>query len=117
MTDPFRRLNDLWARYADACEPPQPSADFMPGVWRKIEARRGFLYHLRFYSRRLAATAAAFSLFLIALHYVPASAPPRDVYSMTYMDTLEADSSPEVMAYAVSSSSLDPFNAQQGDSR
>ena len=99
MLDPFRGLNDLWARYADACTTPEASADFMPGVWRKIEARRGFVYQLQAYSRRLAATAAAFSLLLIALHFAP-STQTREVYMMTYMDTLEADSAPEVMAYA-----------------
>ncbi|MEP7365484.1 MAG: hypothetical protein ABI972_19700 [Acidobacteriota bacterium] len=99
MFDPFRGWNDLLERYADACTPAEPSADFMPGVWRKIEARRGFLFQLQSYSRRLAATAAAFSALLIVLHFAPTT-PSKDVYTMTYMDTLEADSAPEVMAYA-----------------
>lgn len=99
MFDPYKGLNDLWARYADACPAPEPSADFMPGVWRKIEARRGFLFQCKAYSRRLAATAAAFSLLVIAWEFMP-QATTNDVYRMTYMDTLEADSTPEVLAYA-----------------
>jgi len=99
MFDPFRGLNELWARYDEACAPPEPSADFMPGVWRKIEARRGFLFQFRSYARRMAATAAAFSLLLIVLHFAP-FAGQRDVYTMTYMDALEADSANEVMALA-----------------
>ncbi len=103
MFDPFQGLNDLLARYADACPTPEPSANFMPGVWRKIEARRGFLYQLQAYSRRMAATAAALSLLLIVLHFAPMQA-SREVYNMTYMDTLEEDSTTELMAYAPSSS-------------
>jgi len=103
MFDPFQGLNDLLARYADACPTPEPSANFMPGVWRKIEARRGFLYQLQAYSRRMAATAAAFSLLLIVLHFVPMQA-GLDVYNMTYMDALEEDSTSELMAYAPTSS-------------
>lgn len=99
MFDPFRGLNDLWVRYDEACAPPEPSADFMPGVWRKIEARRGFPFQFRSYARRMAATAAAFSLLLIVLHFAP-FAGSRDVYTMTYMDTLEADSANDVMAFA-----------------
>jgi len=106
MFDPYRGLNDLWARYADACPTPEPSADFMPGVWRKIEAKRGFLFMLQAYSRRMVATAAAFSLLVLVLHFAPAI-PAGDVYMMTYMDTLEADSTPEVMAYAAPVPALD----------
>lgn len=101
MFDPFRGLNDLWVRYDEACAPPEPSADFMPGVWRKIEARRGFLFQFRSYARRMAATAAAFSLLLLVLHFAPFGG-HRDVYSMTYMDALEADSASEVMVMAAS---------------
>lgn len=106
MFDRFRGLNDLWALYDDACTPPEPSADFMPGVWRKIEARRGFLFQFRSYARRMAATAAAFSLLLIALHFAPLIS-TRDVYTMTYIDALEADSSNEVMTFAANLASLD----------
>jgi hypothetical protein len=99
MLDPYRGLNDLLARYAEACPTPEPSADFMPGLWRKIEARRGILGQFRFYSWRMAATAAAFGLLVVAQHFSP-RASAREVYTMTYMDTLEADSAPEILAYA-----------------
>jgi len=99
MFDPFHGLNDLWVRYDEACGAPEPSPDFMPGVWRKIEARRGFLFQFRSYARRMVATAAAFSLLLLMLHFAP-FASRLDVYSMTYLDTLEADSANDVMAFA-----------------
>ena len=34
------RLNALWADYRDACPDPEPSAQFMPGLWKRIDTRR-----------------------------------------------------------------------------
>jgi hypothetical protein len=32
-------LNDLFHAYRDACPDPEPSVNFMPAMWAKIEAR------------------------------------------------------------------------------
>ena len=34
------QLDALFAEYRMACPDPEPSADFMPGMWKRIEARR-----------------------------------------------------------------------------
>jgi hypothetical protein len=34
------KLNAMFADYRMACPDPEPSADFMPGMWKRIEARR-----------------------------------------------------------------------------
>ena len=34
------KLDALFAEYRTACLDPEPSADFMPGMWKRIEARR-----------------------------------------------------------------------------
>ncbi|MGA3186377.1 MAG: hypothetical protein ABSF22_04640 [Bryobacteraceae bacterium] len=34
------KLDALFAEYRMACPDPEPSADFMPALWRRIEARR-----------------------------------------------------------------------------
>jgi len=34
------KLDALFAEYRMACPDPEPSADFMPGMWKRIEARR-----------------------------------------------------------------------------
>jgi|SRR5580704_13387016 hypothetical protein len=34
------QLNAMFAEYRMACPDPEPSADFMPAIWRRIEARR-----------------------------------------------------------------------------
>lgn len=34
------RLSAFFAEYRSACPDPEPSADFMPAMWKRIEARR-----------------------------------------------------------------------------
>ena len=34
------KLDAVFAAYRMACPDPEPSADFMPGMWKRIEARR-----------------------------------------------------------------------------
>jgi anti-sigma-K factor RskA len=34
------RLDALWLEYRDACPDPEPTANFMPQMWQRIEARR-----------------------------------------------------------------------------
>jgi hypothetical protein len=34
------KLDALWAEYRSVCPDPEPSANFMPALWQKIEARR-----------------------------------------------------------------------------
>jgi hypothetical protein len=34
------KLDTLFAEYRMACPDPEPSADFMPSMWKRIEARR-----------------------------------------------------------------------------
>ena len=34
------KLNAMFAEYRAACPDPEPSADFMPSMWKRIEARR-----------------------------------------------------------------------------
>lgn len=35
------KLDALWAEYREACPDPEPSANFMPQLWQRIEAKRG----------------------------------------------------------------------------
>lgn len=93
-----QELNRWWERYAEACWAPEPSADFMPGVWRKIEARRGFAWQIRSYAQRLALSAAALSLMFLAAGFLPFGNSTA-VYQMTYLESLEADTQPETLAY------------------
>jgi len=36
------QLDQLFRAYREACSAPEPRADFMPQLWRRIEARQNF---------------------------------------------------------------------------
>ena len=55
---PEERLDALLAAYRDACPDPEPSADFMPGLWRKIEAQRAFAFTWRRLAQGIVTAAA-----------------------------------------------------------
>ena len=38
------RLNALFRAYGEACVPPEPSANFMPQLWQRIESRQTFSF-------------------------------------------------------------------------
>ena len=40
MHDQGDKLDALFTEYRAACPDPEPGADFMPALWRRIEARR-----------------------------------------------------------------------------
>jgi len=40
-------LDQLFAKYKDAVPDPDASANFMPGLWQKIEARQSFTMRIK----------------------------------------------------------------------
>ena len=102
MTPNDRELGPLWDRYSRACPEVEASANFMPAVWQRIDARRGFTNKLASYARALTLAAAslclAIGLFevsplsragdvqLTATHYVDLLDEDRDAESLTYND-------------------------------
>ena len=91
------QLNGLFAAYRKACPDPEPSPEFMPDVWSKIEARRSFTLSLRRWTSAFVTAAAALSIGMAVYTDQPVESP---VYTTTYVDTLGADESLEMLAYA-----------------
>lgn len=90
-----QELDRLLAAYREACEPPEPSADFMPRLWARIEAApQGWAERLWKWANGLAAAAAAASVLLVALQMF--SRPAPDFYSATYVETLLAQTDAEL---------------------
>lgn len=84
------RLDALWTEYRDACPDPEPSAEFTPKLWQRIEARRT---STTFVFRRVAQVCVMATLavtVLIGMVVIPRlqNAP---VYAATYVDVLAAD--------------------------
>jgi hypothetical protein len=81
------RLNALFRAYGEACVPPEPSANFMPQLWQKIEARQKFSFFFGRVARGFVTAAVAASLAMAIYLAVPRNA---SVYATTYFDVLAA---------------------------
>jgi hypothetical protein len=68
---PDGRLDALFEAYREACAAPEPSASFMPGIWRRIEERQRSVAFFGHWARRLATAAAVASLAMAAYLYIP----------------------------------------------
>ena len=85
-------LDHLFATYRGAVPDPEASANFMPELWRKIEARQFFLVRVKKLTQVFVAAAAAICLFLGIVLQVPVSTDTQAVRG-NYVDVL-ADANP-----------------------
>ena len=86
-----RQLDALFAAYREACPAPEPGPDFMPGLWRQLEARRSVSYSIGGLTRAFVTAAAAICLVLALLQ-----APRTPRYSFaahSYVEALQEHSS------------------------
>src|SRR5690242_1978981 len=79
------RFDALFRAYGDACGAPEPSANFMPQLWQKIEARQTFSFFFRRVARGFVTAALAASLGMAIYLSSPRNAA---VNSTTYVDVL-----------------------------
>jgi hypothetical protein len=84
------KLDNLWSEYRAVCPDPEPSAEFMPRLWQRIEEQRSAMALI---FRRLAQVcvgAAVVLTILMAVVVIP-RLQRLPVYSATYEDILAAD--------------------------
>jgi hypothetical protein len=79
------KLDALFRAFRD-CPTPEPSVNFMPELWAKIESRQRFTFSLRRMAGAFVTAALALSLALGAYLAIPHSNP---YYAQTYVETLE----------------------------
>ena len=87
------RLDALWAEYREATPDPEAGPDFMPHLWRKIEARR---LETTFVFRRLAQICVMATVALglvIGAVLIPRGNNEEVFYSGSYVDVLAAEHS------------------------
>jgi hypothetical protein len=89
--DKDRELDHLFEQYRLAVPDSEASANFMPELWRKIEARQSFLLRVKKLTRVFVAAAAAICLLLGIALQVPVAERPR--VTGNYVDVL-ADANP-----------------------
>jgi hypothetical protein len=91
------RLDALFVAYRDACPDPEPSANFMPQLWQKIEARERTSTVFGRLTRNLVTAALALSVILglaVSLSHSSAALP-----SESYVEVLAEDQARESLDY------------------
>ena len=63
------KLDQLFQTYRDACPDVEPSANFMPHLWQKIESRHSFGFVFRNVARATMTACAALCLLLVFLNF------------------------------------------------
>ena len=80
-------LNALFRAYRAACPEPDPSANFMPGLWQRIEARQSFGFSLRRMVSGFVTAAAALTLALGVYMAIPRTS-SSSAYPVSYLEAL-----------------------------
>jgi len=83
------RLAGLFSEYRAAMPDPAGSPEFMPQLWRKIEARRAETTSV--FRRLTQVCVAATAAVVILLAAFPTAAPDNDLYSSNFADVVSAD--------------------------
>ena len=94
------RLDRLFAEYRSQSPDPEPSANFMPALWLRIENSQSLSVNLRRWAQAFVTAAAAICLLMALYLVIPQG--PSPVYSATYLDALSAEHSPDSLAYGES---------------
>jgi hypothetical protein len=82
-------LDALFRAYREACPDREPSANFMPELWRKIEERQRSVFFMGRWARALVTAAAVLSLGMAAYLYIPHGR--NSVFSVeSYVEALAA---------------------------
>jgi hypothetical protein len=82
-------LKELWDSYREACAPPEPSPDFMPRLWERIDGRVRWTAQVWRWANSVAAAAALASFFFFALQFLPDRW--GGFYQSTYVEVLEEE--------------------------
>jgi hypothetical protein len=81
-------LGALFARYRASVPDPDPSVNFMPELWRKIEARQSLMVRIRKLTQVFVGAAAAVCLLFAMIEVIPGAASP-EIHG-SYVDVLAA---------------------------
>ena len=91
-----QRLDALLGAYRAACSGPEPSANFMPNLWARIESRQSISFSFRRMANAFTTAAVALSLALGVYMAIPRSSP---VYDESYLEALAAANTPDASEF------------------
>ena len=83
-------LDRLFQAYREACPDPEPSVNFMPELWARIEARRTVSFFLGRLASGFVTAAVALTLAMAVYLYFPRTT--TAFYSESYVESLAAHS-------------------------
>src|ERR1700744_1740035 len=83
------RLDELFRVYRDACPTPDVSANFMPALWARIEAREVFTNWFGRVAKALVTAALAASVILGMM--ISSTNQSSAFFNATFVDALRAD--------------------------
>ncbi len=92
------KLEQLLTQYGASLPDLEPTANFMPGVWARIEARREVRFRLIHLSRVFLSGAAAIWLLIAGVQFLPKHEPAARHQS--YVDALAATHESGVLTFA-----------------
>jgi hypothetical protein len=84
------RLDALFQAYRAACPDPDASANFMPQLWQRVEARQAFTFSFRRMANGFVKAALALTVALGVYMAIPPKSSP--VYPVSYLQALADDS-------------------------
>jgi len=87
----------MLADYRAACPEIEPTVNFMPVLWQRIEGRRGFWFVFQREGRAVMTASAALCVVLLVLNFFYAS--QTRLNPPTYADALMADHTAEMTYY------------------
>ncbi len=87
------KLDALFAEYRAACPDPEPSADFMPAMWKRIEARRVETISVFRHWAQICVMATVALTILIGAVLIPRFQEAPSASSTTYVEALSAEHS------------------------
>lgn len=87
------KLDALFAEFRMACPDPEPSADFMPGMWKRIEARRVATVSVFKHWAQICVMATLALTVLIGAVLIPKFQDSSTASSPSYLEALSAEHS------------------------
>ncbi|MGB7758790.1 MAG: hypothetical protein WBL61_03120 [Bryobacteraceae bacterium] len=88
-------LDSLFRAYREACPDREPSPNFMPGLWRRIESRRNFSFSFQRMVRGFVTAAAAVTIAVGVYVSLPRATPATEVNYLEALADANALDTPE----------------------
>ena len=88
------KLDELFVAYRESLPDREPSVNFTPELWRRIDQRRKVSFSLTRFTRGFVSGALALCFAMTALTWTPPSM--SSVYTATYADVLDEEHKHEI---------------------